>query len=336
MFLLLAGLGLADDATCQACCRAGGLDGCATEVHVRTEGSSLSPSGMDTRVQGGWVLKCDGSGYFDPSLVEEVDHEPAYAEVLGSGLNPLALHCFVQACALPERLCVGAANLNGDVQLVSCVDGLPASQPQLAAAPRRPTSVAAMVVVIDGRPLVAESGETVVHGPPGVAASVATRPLPPPPGAPPPGLAPAATPPSAPAPAVLALPDDPPDPCTPAPDAVRAEARKRVGTGDDLRIAGRVDEALRDYKAALTLDRCNGYAWMSIAQLAADAGRTDLVIRALKNTTRLVPRHPAAWMMLAKGYEGFGQRAMAHAAWQTATELAPGNAEAIEGYMRTR
>lgn len=335
MFLLLASLAVADDATCLACCAAGGLHGCPTELHVRTEGSRLGPSGMDTHVQGGWVLRCDGTGHFDPGLSEEVDHEPMYAEVLGSGLNPLAVHCFAQACALPERVCLGPATLNGDVQLVSCVDSLPASQTDLAAAPRAGHGGGAVIVVIDGKPLVAERApqpgasaavaqpapvEPPAPGPPGVPSPVGTAPVPPPPPAAP----------------TLALPDDPPDPCAPAADAIRAEARKRIGTGDDLRMAGRTDEALRDYKAALTLDRCNGYAWMSIAQLAADAGRTDLVIRALRNTTRLVPRHPAAWMMLARSYEGFAQRALANEAWHTATELAPGNAEAIEGYMRTR
>ena len=319
---------------CTLCCTAGGLPGCPTELHVRTEASRLSPSGMDTHVQGGWVLSCDGSGRFDPGLSVEVDHDPSYAEVLGSGRNPLAVHCFAQACALPQGICVGPATLSGDVQLVGCVDTLPASQADLAAAPGAAPSQSALVVVMDGRPLVAEGARAggipadrvVAPAAPLPSAVVAASAPPPPPIAPKPPAAPA----------VLALPNDPPDPCAPTADAARAEARKRVITGDDLRMSGRTDEALRDYKAALTLDKCNGYAWMSIAQLAADAGRTDLVIRALKNSTRLVPRYPAAWMMLGKAYEDFGQRAMAAEAWHTATELSPGNAEAIEGYMRTR
>ena len=323
MLLLLTTLAFADDTTCLACCAAGGLATCPTRLTVRTEFSKLGPSGMDTHVQGAWQLSCDGSGYFDAGASEDVDHEPDYAEVLGSGLNPLAVHCFAQACALPRNVCVGPANLNGDVQLVGCIDGMPASQPDLAAGPPPASGRSALVVVIDGHPLVAELAAPLSGAP--------ASPFPPEP------IPLAATPPQpAAGPATLALPDDPPDPCGAAPDAIRAEARKRVGTGDDHRLADRVDEALRDYKAALTLDRCNGYAWMSIAQLAADGGRTDLVIRALKNTTRLVPRYPAAWSMLGRAYETFGQRSMAADAWRTATELAPGNAEAIEGYMRTR
>ena len=42
------------------------------------------------------------------------------------------------------------------------------------------------------------------------------------------------------------------------------------------------------------------------------------------------------WLMLGKAYEAIGQRTMAADAFRKATEIAPGNAEAVEGYMRTR
>jgi hypothetical protein len=332
-FVLFVTVALAGDATCAACCAAGGLGRCDTELRVRTESSRLDPSGMDTRVQGTWRLACDGSGRFDVGDTVEVDHEPEYGEVLQSGQNPLAVHCFAEACSLPRGVCVGPANFNGDVRLVGCIDGMPASQADLAAAPGRAPGPGAVVVVIDGRPLVAEPPASGPADAPAVEAP--TIGSPPAPG-PLPAPAAAASPRPAPGPVALALPDDPPDPCPAAADAIRAEARKRVGSGDDSRMAGRADDALRDYKAALTLDRCNGYAWMSIAQLTVDAGRTDLSIRALKNATRLVPRYPPAWVILARAYEAIGQRSMAAEAWRTASALAPGNAEAVEGYMRTR
>ncbi len=428
MLALLVTLAFADDATCTACCKAGGLESCPTKLQIRTEKSGTDAVGLDWELQGAWILSCDGTGRFDPTFTTSADHEPEYGEVLGSGANPLAVHCFVEACALPAGVCLGPANLNGDVHLIGCDDALPVDQKELAHAPAREPGAEAMVVVIDGRPIVAErtEGGPVVMAAPaspaapapavaapasiggaganpawGAAPSASSSPSsspspsaaatawtgspsgysPPPAWEPAPGSqastvpsyspAPAYPAPAAPttpaygtpapaygsppfasgapapaygaplaaapeAPPVLELPPDPPDPCADAMDAVRGESRKRVGSGDDFRIAGKPAEALRDYRAALTMDKCNGYAWMSIAQIATDQGRTDLSVRALRNTTRLLPAHPGGWMMLGKAYESIGQRTLAADAYRKATELAPGNAEAVEGYMRTR
>lgn len=298
---------------------------------------------MGWELQGAWVVACDGSGRFDPSLNLQTDHEPEYGEVLNSSANPLAVHCFTQACALPKGVCVGPASGDGNVGLVGCDDTLPVDQKELAGGGGSSPGAGAMVVVIDGRPIVAEPpGAAPVAASPGYGAAPAVVSSPyygaAPPAAPSAAPVPAPVPPTpGPAgPVVLELPVDPPDPCNPAPDAVRAEARKRVGTGDDLRIAGRTAEALKDYRAALTMDKCNGYAWMSISQVTVEQGRTDLAIRALRNTTRLLPAHPGGWLMLGKAFETFGQKGLAAEAYKKATELAPGNAEAIEGYMRTR
>ncbi len=323
MLLLLARLALADDATCLACCQAGGVGDCPTTLEVRTERSATEPVATRWELMGAWVLNCDGSGRFDPTITRRLDHEPEYGEVLGSGANPLAVHCFAQACALPRNVCVGPATASGNVGLVGCDDTLPVDQKSLAVGPGSSPGKGAIVVVIDGRPLVAEPGDQPAASPP------PGSPWPVPARAPEPARAPLPPP-------VLELPADPPEPCSPAADAGRSESRKRVGTGDDLRITGRSGEALRDYKAALTLDKCNGYAWMSIAQLAGDQARTDLTIRALRNATRLLPTHPGASLMLGRAYESFGQRALAAEAFKRATELAPGSAEAVEGYMRTR
>ncbi|GDX78779.1 hypothetical protein LBMAG42_05900 [Deltaproteobacteria bacterium] len=331
--LLLLAVALANDTTCVACCKAGGLAGCPTTLQVRTEKSATEPLGMGWELQGAWVVACDGSGRFDPSVNLQTDHEPEYGEVLNSSANPLAVHCFTQACALPRGVCIGPASGDGNVGLIGCDDTLPVDQRELAGGGGHAPGNTAMVVVIDGRPIVAEPPSTSASpaSPPAVASPYYDTP---------PAVVPTPRPPEpAPLPAgpvALELPADPPDPCTPAPDAVRAESRKRVGSGDDFRIAGRIAEALKDYRAALTMDKCNGYAWMSIAQVTIDQGRTDLAIRALRNTTRLLPTHPGGWLMMGKAYETFGQKGLAAEAFKKATELAPGNAEAIEGYMRTR
>ncbi len=335
--LLTLTLALADDATLAACCRAGGASACPSTLALRTEKSSLDAIGLGYELAGAWQLSCSGKSKWDGGFLADVDNDPGFGQVL-TAVTPLAMHCFAQACALPEGACIGDPDASGNFAVIDCASSLPVDHGGLARAPQGDKD-AKTVVVIDGKPLVAA---TVVGTPPpaaytpqpasepsSYAAPALTTPAYSAPTAPPPPVAPAA-------PVALDLPADPPDPCTPAPDAVRAESRKRVGTGDEYRITGRVDEALRDYKAALTMDKCNGYAWMSLSMLANGQGRTDLGIRALRNTTRLLPAHPGAFLMLGKAYESFGQRTLAADAYRKASELAPSNAEAIEGYMRTR
>ncbi|MBM4392662.1 MAG: tetratricopeptide repeat protein [Deltaproteobacteria bacterium] len=338
--LLTFSLALADDATLAACCRAGGGSSCPTTLAVRTEKSSLDAIGLGYELTGAWQLSCSGKGKWDGNYLADVDDDPRFGQVL-TAVTPLAMHCFAQACSLPEGACIGDPDSSGNFSVIDCESSLPLDHGGLARPPEGDTG-AKTVVVIDGKPLVAA---TVVGTPPPAANAPPAATYAPAPGysapeyaAPVATTTPVGTPaPAAAAPAIaLDLPPDPPDPCASAPDAVRTESRKRVGTGDEYRITGRVDEALRDYKAALTMDKCNGYAWMSLSMLAGEQGRTDLAIRALRNTARLLPTHPGAFLMLGKAYESFGQRGLAADAYRKASELAPSNAEAIEGYMRTR
>lgn len=342
--LLFLSLAFADDATLAACCRAGGAASCPTKLQVRTEKSALDSIGLGWDVAGVWSMSCSGVGKFDANAELESSHEPGFGEVLTPDFSPLAAHCFAQACALPNDVCISAAGNEGAFALVGCGDALPVNEKALGSAPGTAPGKGAKIVVLDGKPLVATAQvvDAPVRAPPAesqwsdLAATAAPTSwtISAPPSAVPTPSAPGPV--AAPSPVALSLPNDPPDPCTPAPDAVRAEARKRVGTGDDYRIVGKSDLALGDYKAALTMDKCNGYAWMSLAQMANDQQRTDLAIRALRNTTRLLPSHPGAFLMLGKALESFGQQRSAAEAYKRATELAPSNAEAIEGYMRTR
>lgn len=351
--LLFVSLALADDSALAACCKAGGASVCPKEILVRTEHSSADTIGIGWEVVGAWRQSCSGKGKFDATLETDTDSEPEFGEILTTELTPLAAHCFAQACSLPADVCISSANTAGKFSFVGCSDNLPADQKALSSATKKGPAPGARIVVLDGKPLVATSVSLTPPPQPVVAAPAwetgsaptwqatdstwttgpstptsATTYTPAPPAAVPTS---ATTPPPA-----LALPADPPDPCAPAPDAVRSESRRRVGTGDDLRIVGRAEDALSDYRAALTMDKCNGYAWMSIAQLASDQARTDLSIRALRNATRLLPAHPGAFLMLGKALEAFGQTRSAADAYKRATELSPSNAEAIEGYMRTR
>jgi tetratricopeptide (TPR) repeat protein len=94
--------------------------------------------------------------------------------------------------------------------------------------------------------------------------------------------------------------------------------------------------AAREYRAALTMDTCNGYAWLGVGEAANALDRPDLAIRSLRVATRLLPRHHGALLLLAKAYEAFGQRPLAAEAYRRALELSPGLPDAVEGYARTR
>lgn len=338
--LLIAALALADDATLAACCRAGGAGACPSTLRLRTEKSSVEAIGLGYELVGAWKLSCSGRGAWDGTHTADLDADPPYGQLLGT-VTPLAAHCFAQACGLPEGTCLGSPDAEGRFSLVECDSNMPVDHAALARAPRA-QATNGKVVVIDGKPLVANpvTGTPPAAPTPAVtewaSASWTGEPATSPPVAPAPATSTPPTTVATPPALAVDLPPDPPDPCPAAPDAVRGESRKRVGTGDDFRVLGRLDDALRDYKAALTMDKCNGYAWMSLSMLAEQQGRTDLAIRALKNTTRLLPAHPGAFLMLGRAYEAFGQRALAATAYRRAADLAPGNAEAIEGYMRTR
>ncbi|MFN7143483.1 MAG: hypothetical protein ACK4YP_06905, partial [Myxococcota bacterium] len=93
--------------------------------------------------------------------------------------------------------------------------------------------------------------------------------------------------------------------------------------------------ALSEYRAALTMDVCNAYAWLGIGEIAGGAARPDLAVRALRNTTRILPGHYGAWTMLGKAYEALRQSQLAAEAYATALELRPGLPEAVEGWRRT-
>jgi hypothetical protein len=131
------------------------------------------------------------------------------------------------------------------------------------------------------------------------------------------------------------LPNDPPATCRPPPDAVRAEARKQVDTGDDKRVRHDSAGAIQAYRAALTMDVCNAYGWLGIGQVATEMGRPDLAIRALRNATRLLPNHYGAWTLLGKNYESIRQAPLASGAYEKALALKPDLPEALDGWRRT-
>lgn len=343
----------ADDADCTACCRAGGLPACPSALAFVGEGTTSTARDGRWETRGAWILACDGSARPDPEAVHYGKAEPRFGDVVFP-FDPLSVSCIRQACARPAGACVGTPDERGISQVVGCDDGLPLDARALRRPPAPRSGGARLVVVVDGHPVVAEraeGGSAAARPVATTAAATASRPapvapqaapIPAPTPAPPVAQAPAeASPwgpvsPSAAAPFQLELPAEPADPCAPPADAMRAEARKRVDLGDDRRMAKDRVGAAREYRAALTMDTCNGYAWLGVGEAAQALDRPDLAIRALRVATRLLPRHHGALVLLAKAYEGFGQRPSAAEAYRKALELSPGLPDAVEGYARTR
>lgn len=343
--LLLGLLALvhADDAACVACCRAGGLAGCSADIQVFGEGAQVTREARGWRVVGLWAVGCDGNARLDEGATALLDHEPRLGELVAVPPNPLQAHCFRQACALPEDLCL-QSDAYGRFDLLGCDSGLPPSARELSRPPVAEAPTTSTVVVVEGRPLVVTPVAATV--PP-----ILVRPDPgfsgPPPGVPAqpavpvPGTVPsvrvggASAPSSTEALVALDLPADPPDACRAPPEAVRGEARRRVEMGDERRIARDTAGALREYRAALTMDACNGYAWLGIGEVAGGLARPDVASRALRNATALMPAHYGAWTSLGKAYEGLGQATLAADAYGKALAARPGLPEALEGWRRT-
>jgi tetratricopeptide (TPR) repeat protein len=340
--VLLASPAHADPATCAVCCAASGMmpsagtQVCAQALPVFGEGSSLSRDGDAYVASGLWLLTCGQTAAFDPLRSARVDHAPAAGEIVESDLLPAQAHCFAQSCALPTGVCIGPADALGRWYVVGCADGFPPG----AAALRGPVAARftqPVVVLVDGRPLVAER----VAGPPPapVAPNAPTAPVAP-------AIAPAApyapTAPSAPVPPsedailklVAGLPADPGDTCRAPAEAVRGEARSRVDAGDEKRIRKDPLGAISEYRAALSMDACNGYGWLGLGETAASLARPDLAIRALRNATRLLPNHYGAFTLLGRSYEDIGQRTLAAEAYRAALRASPSHAEARAGLQR--
>lgn len=351
---LLLSPALASEEACNACCRAGGLSTCEPRILLYGEGSEARRDGATWHVQGLWEITCDGLAERSWSASAVLDHEPRHGELAMTPTNPLQVHCFRQACALPQGLCLSPADEDGRFGVVGCDTNLPPDGRDLARAPASGADAAATVVVVGGKPLVVHSASsgpgrlpmavpsgplsttpgplpaTTVEVPATSTAAAATVTIRPDPG-------PAATASASDEPGLLGvtLPPDPPDPCKAPPDALRAEARKRVDLGDERRVARDAKGAAQEYRAALTMDVCNAYAWLGLGEVASGSARPDLAIRTLRNTTRIMPAHYGAWTLLGKAYEAIGQGGMAAEAYEKALAARPGLPEATEGLRRT-
>lgn len=365
MWILLT-VAAAGELDCRRCCEAQGAGECEISLRVYGPESRLSQDRGGWRVDGVYVIGCDGRGWFDNSKVAYLMREPVDGELAMPESDPAALDCFQRACAMPRDLALSAADAAGTRVVRSSTTGLPPdrmayrrapSTPSPAEAARTPAAVppaatntivtgsSAAVVVIEGRTIYAQRA-------PG-STSPAVRPVVDPAADPEPpvritttapvvqvaSVAPATTasPPPAPGPDpfTIGLPPDPPAECYTAEGDRGTAARAQVMAGDDMRIARDLLGAVSAYRAAITLDVCSAYGWLGMGQSALALQRPDIAARALRNATRLMPTHYGAWTELGRAYEGIQQLALAHAAFEEALARKADLPDANAGWRRT-
>ncbi len=363
MWFLLT-VAAAGELDCRRCCDAGGIDDCEISLRVYGPESRLSQERGGWRVDGVYVIGCDGRGWFDNSKVAYLMREPVDGELAMPESDPAAIACFQRACAMPRDLALSAPDAVGTRVVRTAATGLPpdrmayrrapgAASPagEVRAPPAAPvtatntivTGSSAAVVVIEGQTIYAQRAPapspvpTPADPDPPTRIAKADPVAPVAPVAPVPTRAPAAAAPpvSGSDPFAIGLPPDPPAECYATDGSRGTAARAQVMAGDDKRIARDQLGAVAAYRAAITLDVCSAYGWLGMGQSALALDRPDIAARALRNATRLMPTHYGAWTELGRAYEGIQQAALAHAAFEEALARKADLPEANAGWRRT-
>lgn len=131
----------------------------------------------------------------------------------------------------------------------------------------------------------------------------------------------------------LSIPKSPPSTCTTA-DALVKESRKHVDMGNDAELVNELDRAADEYRAAITLYPCNGFAWAALGSLALRTNHPTEAVSALEVARKLQPNHYGAATDLGKAYEALGKKTDAIGAYQAALKANPGYAPASQALTR--
>lgn len=133
----------------------------------------------------------------------------------------------------------------------------------------------------------------------------------------------------------LSVPKAPAAGCRTA-GALRDTSTSQVDAGDTAMLAGNVADGLARYRAAITLNACNAFAWVGLGQAFLEAGAPVPAAEALRVATTLLPSHYTAWTDLGRAEEALGHRREASSAYHAALVAKPDFGPAVEGYARTR
>ncbi len=308
--LWLASASLAGVSGYQACCSATGATRCPLAMIALGPGSEIHGSVSGFNVHGLWTLSCADGPIFEPSKSRPVSVGTDLGVVL-TALPPQATACFDASCALPPDLCI---RHEGDIsRIYRCSNGLFADEEVWFA----PASTDTSAVVLMGRIVRATRDLSATSAdPPAVIGKRAPTPRDP-------------------AVAGFRVPAAPPDPCR-TNFSVRDASNQQVDEGNAAIITADLSLALKKYRAAITINHCNAYAWAAMGELLVNLGAPEQAVPVLTVATRLMPRHHIAWANLGRASEDTGDLQSAESAYDRALEIQPGHAPAKEGLERAR
>jgi tetratricopeptide (TPR) repeat protein len=248
------------------------------------------------------------------------------------GMPDSAVRCFNQACSLPAQGCLAiepssARSKNPTWFLGHCEENRTLTDTEYTR-PGNPGPIGARAVRIGDRTLVAQP----IRGPSIIGSRVIGS-SEAPSGQAPKTLRAWGAPEQAHTEISLDLPDAPPANCsTPVP--LQEESRRQVNLGDSANNGGDVQQAIDQYRAAISLYPCNGLAWAALGKVALSQYQFGLGVAALETATRLRPDHYGAFTNLGLAYEELGESQRAEQAFDRALDLQPGHPPALEGLRR--
>jgi len=289
------------------CCNALGATLCPATLAAVGPGSKQTSRGDEHVVDGVWMVACDAR----PRFVADGRVTTAGTAAPGTVITPMqpqAAQCFDAACQLPREMCVRYDGTR--VLLARCDTGEVAEGPLWTGPLRDPRGA----VIIGGRMLESQQ----------------------PPRPPAAEVAPVAAPTRAqPAPLDPKVPAAPPTPCK-AVASLRQPSNDQVDLGDEEIVAGNAAGAADRYRAAITINRCNAFAWAALGEALLNHRFPTEAIRPLQHANALMPRNLHASILLGAALEHTGDRAAARAVYLDVLAQQPGYVPATEGLMRVQ
>ena len=119
-------------------------------------------------------------------------------------------------------------------------------------------------------------------------------------------------------------------------EALENAAREQVSKGRQLAIRNDSSAAQGHFRAALSMDPCNGFAWGGLGRIALKAGALEPAVTALETATKLEASNIGALYDLGQAYERIGKRTQAHQVYSRITNIDPSHNGANEGLSRTQ
>lgn len=319
----LASAALAGAQGYASCCAATGTSVCPDTVLAIGPGTQSSTLPDGVQVTGLWELKCASGAFYDNAASQVIARSSQPGMIL-TPLMPAAAACFDAVCSLPPDLCVRYGS-RGPV-VVGCSSGQAPSDNAWRATATDDGSA----VVVNGRVIKGlrstgtsqRSAPALVHrpgGPPQTVYGTTARSA----GGQVRGVGGIS----------FEVPDPAPDPCRPS-AAMRQPSNQQVDEGNEALVQNDMGTALNKYRAAITINQCNAFAWAALGDALLAVSRPGEARVALESATRLMPTHFRAWTGLGSAAEATGDRAAAQQAYQRALTEQPGYTPAAEGLRR--